>query len=153
MTFEAWAWLPALIALCVAAAWLDLTQRRIPNWLCGLTAFAGLTLATVLDGFSGLGSHALHTAVALLGGMALFALGGFGGGDAKFYAGVAAWFGLGDGVRLLLCVALGGLLLLIVWFGYRRIKGLPVRRTNDGPWDGLPYGVAIGVGAITAVVL
>jgi prepilin peptidase CpaA len=80
--------------------------------------------------------------------MALFATGGFGGGDAKFYAGVAAWFGLGHGAVLLLCVALTGLLLLIAWFCYRRIKGLPVRRTGGGPWDGMPYGVAIGVGAV-----
>ena len=152
MSFETWVPLAALIALCAAAAWLDLTQRRIPNWLCGVTAIAGLTLAVTLGGFAGLGSHALHMAVALLGGMALFALGGFGGGDAKFYAGVAAWFGLSEGLQLLVCVALSGLLLLIVWFVYRRAKGIPVRRTKEGPWDGLPYGIAIGGGAITAML-
>lgn len=151
MSFESWAPLAVLIALGTTAAWLDLTQRRIPNWLCGLTAVAGLAVALWFGGLGGLGSHALHMGVALLGGMALFALGGFGGGDAKFYAGVAAWFAFGEGVQLLLCVALSGLLLLIVWFGYRRIKGLPVRRTRDGPWDGLPYGVAIGIGAVTAM--
>lgn len=153
MTFETWAPLAALIALCVTAAWLDLTQRRIPNWLCGWTAIVGLTLAATLDGWGGLGSHALHAVVALLGGMALFAFGGFGGGDAKFYAGVAAWFGLGEGLQLLLCVALSGLLLLITWFSYRRFKGHPIRRTQDAPWDGLPYGVAIGVGAIAATLI
>lgn len=153
MSLEQWAPLAVLIGLCAVAAWLDLTQRRIPNWLCGLTAVAGLVAAAWLDGFGGLGSHALHMIVALLGGMALFALGGFGGGDAKFYAGVAAWFGFGEGLRLLLCVALSGLLLLIVWFVYRRIRGIPVRRAKDGPWDGLPYGIAIGGGAITAMLV
>lgn len=153
MTFATWGPLGALIVLCAIAAWLDLTQRRIPNWLCGVAALTGLALAAMLGGWNGLGSHALHMAVALLGGMALFAMGGFGGGDAKFYAGVAAWFAFADGVLLLLCVALSGLLLLIAWFVYRRLKGLPVRRTRDGPWDGLPYGVAIGAGAIAATLV
>lgn len=153
MSFESWAPLAVLIALSAAAAWLDLTQRRIPNWLCGLTAVAGLVVAAWLGGLGGLGSHALHMVVALLGGMALFALGGFGGGDAKFYAGIAAWFGLGHALLLLLCVALSGLMLLIVWFIYRRVKGIPLRRKKEGPWDGLPYGIAIASGAITAMFL
>lgn len=148
MNFESWVPLAALTGLCATAAWLDLTRRRIPNWLCGLTVIAGLAVAGVLGGVSGLGSHALHMMVALLGGMALFALGGLGGGDAKFYAGVAAWFGLGQGAQLLLSVALCGLLLLIVWFSYRRIRRMPVRRTKGAAIDGLPYGLAIGAGAI-----
>jgi prepilin peptidase CpaA len=149
------AWLPiaALTGLCASAAWLDLTQRRIPNWLCGLTAIAGLAAAGMLGGFGGMGSHALHMGLALLGGMGLFALGGFGGGDAKFYAGAASWFGLGQGLLLLICVALSGLLLLIAWVIYRRARGLPLRRTKGAPFDGLPYGVAIAAGAIAAALI
>lgn len=142
-----------LCVLCVLAAWLDLTQRRIPNWLCGLIALMGLVVAGIVGGFGALGSHALHMVLALLGGMGLFALGGFGGGDAKLYAGVAAWFGLGEALLLLLCVALGGLVLLIAWFGYRRARGLPVRRNRAGPFDGLPYGIAIAGGAVTAALI
>ncbi len=153
MNLEAWVPLAALTGLCVSAAWLDLTRRRIPNWLCGLTAIAGLAVAGMLGGFGGLGSHALHMIFALLGGMGLFALGGFGGGDAKFYAAAASWFGLGQSVLLLICVALSGLLLLIGWVGYRRVRGLPLRRTKDAPFDGLPYGVAIAAGAIAASLI
>lgn len=150
MNPAAWAPIAALTGLCVTAAWLDLTRRRIPNWLCGLTAIAGLAVAVALGGFAGLGSHALHMTLALIGGMALFALGGFGGGDAKFYAGAASWFGLGQGPLLLLCVALSGLLLLIGWFIYRRARRIPLRRTSQDPMDSLPYGIAIAAGAIAA---
>lgn len=159
MTPETAVPLALLAALCLTAAWLDLTQRRIPNWLCGVTALAGLALAVALGGqsdlgrFGELGSHVLHMAVALLGGMALFAMGGFGGGDAKFYAGVATWFGLGQAVVLLLSVALSGLVLLTGWFTYRRLNGIPLRRTQQGPFDSLPYGVAIGLGAIVAMAV
>lgn len=153
MILPDWAPLAALAILCAAAAWLDLTQRRIPNWLCGLTAVAGLAAAILLGDLGDLGSHALHMVLALVGGMGLFALGGFGGGDAKFYAGVATWFGLGQALLLLLSVALSGLLLLIGWFIYRRLRGIPVRRTRNGPFDGLPYGIAIAGGAIAAMVV
>ena len=153
MSLPAWAPLAALALHCAAAAWLDLTQRRIPNWLCGLTAVAGLGLVVLTGSLADLGSHAGHMVLALLVGMGLFALGGFGGGDAKFYAGVAAWFALGKALPLLLSVALSGLLLLIVWFIYRRLRGIPVQRTRNGPFDGLPYGVAIAGGALVAMVM
>lgn len=153
MSPEEWAPLAGLIGLCTVGAWFDLTQRRISNLLCGVIAVGGLAVAVVQGGVGGLGGHALHMVLALLGGMALFALGGFGGGDAKFYAGVAAWFGLGQAVQLLLCVALAGLSLLIVWFSYRRARKLPVRKTQGGPFEGLPYGVAIAGGAIAAALL
>lgn len=153
MNLLAWTPLAALAVICAAAAWLDLTQRRIPNSLCGVTALAGLAFAAATGGWAGLGSHAAHMVIALMGGMALFALGGFGGGDAKFYAGVAAWFGLAQALLLLLSVALSGLVLLIGWFLYRRAKGIPLRPSKQGPFDGLPYGIAIAGGALAAMVV
>ena len=153
MSLPVWAPLTVFAVFCAVAAWLDLTQRRIPNWLCGLTALGGLAVVAASGGLGDLGSHALHMVLALLGGVALFALGGFGGGDAKFYASAAAWFGLGQALLLLLCVALAGLILLIGWFVYRRLRGIPIRRSNHGPFDGLPYGVAIAGGAIAAMVV
>lgn len=143
-----------LILCCLVAAWLDVTQRRIPNWLCAITALAGLIAAAVLaPSWWTVGSHALHMGVALLGGMALFAMGIFGGGDAKFYAAVAAWFPLGMAVLLLIDVALCGLVLLVLWFTWRRLRGLPIRKPQGTSFDGLPYGLAIGAGAVTTVLL
>lgn len=153
MIVAPWAPLAVLGVLCVAAIALDLAQRRIPNWLCLATAISGLALAFLNGDLALVGSHALHMIIALAAGMALFAVGGFGGGDAKFYAGVASWFALKQGVMLLVCVALSGLLLLIVWFIARRARGIPIRRIQESPADGLPYGVAIGLGAILAATL
>lgn len=149
--FALWAPLALLVALCGAAIWFDLTERRIPNWLCAAAAVSGLGVALIQGSLGDLGSHVLHMAIALVAGMALFATGGFGGGDAKFYAGIAGWFGLDRAIELLLCVSLSGLLLLIVWFGYRRARRIPIRRVQEDAFDGLPYGVAIGLGAILAV--
>ncbi|HEX7750942.1 MAG TPA: prepilin peptidase [Novosphingobium sp.] len=137
-----------LVAACLAAGWGDLSVRRIPNWLCAATAIAGLGFAFLAGGWPALGAHAAHAALALVIGMGLFAVGAFGGGDAKFYAAVAAWFALGEAAVLLMAVALCGLVLLLVWFTYRRAAGKPVRRTGGDPADSLPYGLAIGGGAM-----
>ena len=150
MAMMQWGALVLLAAICATAVWFDVVRRRLPNWLSALTAVTGLTI-TAFQGDLGLfGGHVLHLVIAFIGGMLLFALGGFGGGDAKFYTGVAAWFALDEAILLLLSVTLSGLALLIVWFVYRRAKGIPVRRTMDSAFDGLPYGVAIATGAIIA---
>ena len=144
----------AVLALaCLFAAWLDVRHRRIPNGLCAATAVAGLLGGYFLGGTSGLLSNALHCLAALVGGMVLFKLGVFGGGDAKFYAAVAAWFALAKGILLLVAVTLSGVALLIVWFTYRRVAGLPIGRKAGSGFDGLPYGIAIGAGALITATL
>jgi prepilin peptidase CpaA len=154
MSVQAFAAISALVVLCMIAGWLDLRERRIPNWLCGVTAIAGLLSGVLLgDGLSGLGSHALHLVLALAGGMILFSFGVFGGGDAKFYAAAAAWFPLSKAMLLLMMVALIGLALLIVWFTCRRVRGFPVRKLKGTGFDGLPYGIAIGTGAVAALII
>lgn len=139
-----------LIAAGVVASWGDLFQRRIPNWLCAVTAIAGLALGLVIGGLPLLGWQTLHAAIALMAGMLLFRIGLVGGGDAKFYAAVAAWFPLAVAPRLLMSVALSGLALLVVWFVYRRAMGKPISRAGNNPGDKLPYGIAIAIGAVVA---
>lgn len=142
--------LAAIAVIAGLGAYLDIRWRRLPNWLC-LTALAGgLALAFAYAGLQGLSTNALHSVVTLVAGMALFALGTIGAGDAKFYAGMAAWFPLHVAPFLALSVALAGLVLLVSWFSARRIIAAP--RTagaprDDGPFAKLPFGVAIGVGA------
>lgn len=152
-SIASWVPLIVLIALCCTAAWLDAMQRRLPNWLCALTAVAGLAAALVLAGPSEAGWHALHLLVALIGGLALFSIRIFGAGDAKYYAAVASWFALSEAVKLLLLVSLSGVVLLIVWFIYRRARGIPIRSKTNSLSDSLPYGLAIGAGAILTALL
>lgn len=141
-----------LIALGLIAAIMDLRFRRIPNWLCGLLAGLGLATAAWLGGLDALFMHGLHLVAALALGMGLFALRVFGGGDAKFYAAVAAWSPIGMWGKLALCISMSGLALLVVWFCYRRMTGKKIRPKNPSPHDSLPYGIAIAAGAIALVV-
>jgi prepilin peptidase CpaA len=143
----------ALVVSAALAGWNDVRHRRIPNWLCTVTALAGLGFAVWLSGFPAAWSNGLHFLIALVAGMLLFRMGVFGGGDAKYYAAVAAWFSLGHAVMLLLAVTLSGLVLLVVWFSARRLAGIPVRRKLTGGMDALPYGIAIGAGAAITAAL
>lgn len=140
-----------LIVLGLTACWLDWRHRRIPNWLCGILALAGLVVAAVTGGVTPLLLHAAHAFAALLVGMVLFRLGVFGGGDAKFYAAVAAWFPLALGARLAAYVGLAGLGVLIIWFISRRLTGKKIRPSNPTIHDELPYGFAITFGAFAAL--
>ena len=139
----------ALLALMAAGAWLDVMQRRLPNWLCLAVVIAGCVATTMLGGLSGLVSAAIHLAIALVAGMGLFRLGMIGGGDAKFYAATASWFGLAEALRLLMSVSIlgrfPGMLIL-----FNRLSGVMNREKAQGDFAKLPYGVAIAAGALVA---
>lgn len=145
-------WADVLGVACLAAAGMDIGLRRIPNWLCAATLIAGAGYAAHTGGLSGLGLHSAHAAIALAIGMGLFAAGAIGGGDAKFYAAIAMWFTLGDALRLVMTISLAGLVTVLVWIITRRLLGRPWRKGNGDPFASFPYGVAIGIGAITGFV-
>ena len=80
--------------------------------------------------------------------MALFALCVIGAGDAKFYAGLAAWFALTEGLRLFVAVAMTGAVVLLVWAAIRRLRGERVFTRDAQPENGVPFGVAIASGTL-----
>jgi prepilin peptidase CpaA len=144
--------LPALLA---AAAAFDLASFTIPNLL-------SLALALAF-GFFALAAHfspavfSLHLlagAIALVLGFALFARGYVGGGDAKFFAAVALWLGLGDLLGYTLVASLLGGLLTLALLALRQLP-LPARLARHD-WilklheksSGIPYGVALAAGAL-----
>ena len=138
----------SLLALCaLMGAWLDVASRRLPNWLCLLTALAGLAVAFAQDGTGILPSHAGHSAIALVVGMILFRIGWIGGGDAKFYAACAAWFPLGSALYLLGAVSLAGLAVVTLWLTYRQVTRARLRK-GDGAFAMVPYGLAVAIGAV-----
>jgi prepilin peptidase CpaA len=136
-------------ALALLGAFLDLRSRRIPNVLSVALAISGISATWLIGGAAAAGSAFLHLLIALVIGMVLYALKMWGGGDAKFYAGTAAWFTLDDLPRLFLSISLAGLVLLTVWFGSRRLarRGAPSDRGGE-----LPYGVAIAAGGLVILV-
>lgn len=144
----------ALVLIGLVASYLDLFRRVLPNWLSGVAFLAGLAGTLVEGGAAMAGSALLHAFIVLLVGMGLFAAKVIGGGDAKFYAGVAAWFPLGQALFLFVSVALAGLLLIPIWLVVRQLRkpagGLAER--NDA-FSKLPYGVAISLGACVAFAM
>lgn len=136
-----------LLLIGLTASWLDVRYRKLPNWLCALTAVLGLSFAAMDGGLAALGDHSLHMIIALAAGILFFRFRFIGGGDAKFYAGAAAWFGLSQGLGLLLSVAISGGLLFLAWYFWRRITGKRVKVKNPADEDKFPYGVAIAAGA------
>lgn len=143
----------ALLALFVtlagAGAYCDVRFRTIPNALNALAAIAGLCAVWLGQGTGPALWAAAHLALALLLGMLAFAARLWGGGDAKFYAALAAWFPLHDFPRLIIAISLAGFVLLLIWFVGRRLRGGDAAR---GPKAQLPYGVAIAAGGIVTMV-
>lgn len=141
----------ALLSLLVAyAAWSDIRCRKIPNLLAITTAVTGLLCGWIGGSVTDLGWQFAHFAAALALGMALFAAGWWGGGDGKFYAGVAAWVPLQEFPKLAVSIALSGLVLVLVLFFIGRATRK--KGTTSGTLGDLPYGVAIGAGALLTVL-
>lgn len=91
-----------------AAAYFDISKRRIPNAVTATTALLGLGIQLWDNGFlaalSGLGAGAVTVAVLYR----VWSGGGIGGGDVKLAAAVAIWVGLGRIVGYALATAVAG---------------------------------------------
>jgi len=140
----------AALALFLAAAFQDVTTRRIPNILVAALAVVGLLrIAAELAAGGGWGAAAtdLGLAAAVLAfGAALFHFGLFGGGDVKLLAAGTLFVGLAGAWPFFAgTAAAGGLLALgfVVWIA-------SVGR--DAPRPSLPYGVAIAAGGALGVL-
>lgn len=130
-------------------SWTDVRERRLPNWLSGLTLVAGLTVSFALGGAEGLMASALHFALALAMGIVLTALGMVGAGDAKYYAAMAGFFSWRDAAALTGFIGIGGLVLLVAWFSYRQLARARYGAANTAQGQ-LPFGVAIALGSVLA---
>lgn len=157
-----------LVAVLALAAWFDMSEKRIPNWITA----GGLVGSLVLRGI--IGPEALWAGVAggALGlslGLLLFAAGAMGAGDGKFLTTVGSFLGFAAFLRCLpLIGAFGGLLALVesarqrtliptllrfreLLFYFVTFGRLGERRTLSTPGAvTVPYGVAVAAGAVMA---
>ncbi|MGC1270094.1 MAG: prepilin peptidase [Croceibacterium sp.] len=140
-----------LLAWAAIGGWLDVAQRRLPNWLCLATWISGVAVLALTSGFPVVWWGLAHSVVALVVGMVLFRFGWIGGGDAKFYAACAAWFPLQQGFTLLMLVSAAGLALVAGWIVTRRARS--GQKAARGDFAKVPYGLAIALGAIAAKVI
>ncbi|WP_442958001.1 A24 family peptidase [Phenylobacterium sp.] len=146
-------------ALLIVAALRDAVSYTIPNWISLglLAAFPPAALAIGLP-LPTIGLHAGLGVLALVAGMAMFALRWLGGGDAKLFAAAALWLGWSAAASFLLvtCIAGGALALSLlairsVWLRPLVSSGPSWLNRLAEPGENVPYGVAICVGALAAL--
>jgi prepilin peptidase CpaA len=149
-------------ALLLAAAIYDLGTYLIPNVISGALVLLFLVYLGVAwvsgdpVGWRLVGLHFAAGAVALGLGMGLFALHWIGGGDAKIFASSCLWLGPVCAIEYTLTAAMFGGVLTVVLLLLRRF---PVPRFLARPWilnladpkAGVPYGVALALGAIAVL--
>jgi prepilin peptidase CpaA len=145
-------------ALVITAALRDVTSYTIPNWI-SLALIAGFVPAALAMGLPlpALGLHLGVGALGLIAGMAMFALGWIGGGDAKLFAGAALWLGWPAVATYGVATGLAGgglaLTLLMLRSGYLRpyvVTGPAWFSRLAEPGENVPYGLAIAIGALAA---
>ncbi|MGD0889151.1 MAG: A24 family peptidase [Acidobacteriaceae bacterium] len=86
----------------------DVRERRIPNYVTGTAAVAGLMLHAIFGGWRGLGDSALAGVIA--GGIFLifYLAGGMGAGDVKLMAAVGCFAGLHELALVVISTAIAG---------------------------------------------
>lgn len=147
------------LALVLSAAFSDAVTFTIPNWI-SLALLALFPVAGLAAGLS-LPTLGLHLALgfgALIVGAGMFAMRWVGGGDAKLIAAVLLWLGLPAMPQFLIATAMTGgslaiTLLMLRSVHFRALVALGPRWVNRlaDSNEGIPYGVAIAVGALFAI--
>ncbi len=143
-------------AALIGAALRDATSYTIPNWLSAALAIAFFPTAWAI-GLSPaiVGQSAALGCAALAGGVAMFAAGWIGGGDAKLLAAASVWLGLPAIAPFLVFTALAGGALACALMV---LRGAPLPVARGPAWvsrllkpkGDVPYGVAIAIGALAA---
>ena len=157
-----------MIALSTAA-FLDLTQRRIPNWLTVTTTLLGV-LAAGLDGKPMLKASLLGFAFGLGVGILLWLLGAIKAGDAKLIAAAGSIMGfpwvINELIWTFIAAAALGILVLLkkrelrvrakrIW---DHLKGMLLQRKLEqykiasGAEHEMPFAVAVLCGTVLALI-
>ena len=162
-------WNAFVLAFAACAAISDAAWRKIPRSLMVLGAIAGLAFHMICGGFW---SALLAAAAGFLAGLLLFAMGAIGGGDVKLIAAVGALLGwtqwlaameiavFAAGAMALIQAYRRGLLgellanirRLLYWRTRHGIEPHPSIRTGAAGALQAPFGVAVAVGVLFAVV-
>ncbi|MGN6314851.1 prepilin peptidase [Trinickia sp.] len=135
----------------------DLRRRRLPNAI--VAAFAALYVAHAwLSGATPIAFelHLVTGVAALVLAAALFGFGWLGGGDAKLFGAVFLWSGPAHAATVFFIVSLFGLMLALAQIAVGRMQrdaAPPGALAWLAPSHGVPYGLALAVGAIAAVWL
>ncbi len=147
-----WAVAIALSGVLAWAAISDIRRRKIPNWT--VLAVLGLFPPWALCSEGPWAIWALAAGlIALVASFILYATGVVGAGDSKLFAGVALFAGMGHLIQLAVITALAGGVIAAISLAARPNRAM-VMLTMRGKGDfgpGIPYGVAIAIGAAVVV--
>jgi prepilin peptidase CpaA len=141
--------------LMIAAAICDIATLTIPNRLSLALLLLFVPAALVAHLSAGaIGWHTLIGVIALGFGILAFALRWMGGGDSKFFAATALWFGPQDILSFAVTVSIVGGMLAVLLMSFRRIP-LPALLARQD-WiqklwtegTGVPYALAFAGGAL-----
>lgn len=169
-----------VIGASLVAAVADVRIRRIPNALTFPLLVAGLVCAIWIGGLPALGDAIVGCVLLALPYVLLFLFAHGGAGDAKLMAAIGAWLGVAQGLIVLFCVAIAGMVLALVkaiaqkrfkrtlintfiffynflgsmvsyLMGFRPKQHAAQQADPDPTSDsGIPYGVAIFTGVCVA---
>ncbi|MCI0734602.1 MAG: A24 family peptidase [Methylococcaceae bacterium] len=154
-----------LIILLIYASLTDVSQRKIPNWLCGFIFIAGMIANSFLVTPTGFYNSLAGFVAGFLPFLLLHRLTGLGAGDVKLMASVGATVGFRPSLNILYCSFLASSLFaigfVVVRFAVNRFDRRPAR--PPGPPSALgstartlaeyPFPMAPGIAAATAYVL
>ncbi len=142
--------------LVVFAACSDMSRLIIPNWV-SIALVAIFPIAALLAGapLMTIGLHLVFGFGVLAIGFVLFQFNVIGGGDAKLLAAVSVWTGLTAFVPFIAWTAVaGGVMALALLTARQLIPAGTYPAFVDHllkKQNGIPYGVAIMVGALVAI--
>ena len=145
MSAAAWLLIPAL-PVGVWAAWSDLARMTIPNRAVLALALAFAALGPLVLPLPDYGARWLQAGVVLLAGVALYAAGMLGAGDAKFAAAMAAFVAPADAALFLYWLSA---VLVVAFALHRGLRAVPAVRAAAPGWQSwerreFPLGLALG---------
>jgi len=145
------------LGLVLFAAGSDIASMLIPNWVSIALALT-FPIAAFAVGlpWTQVGAHALIGLLVFIAGFILFSVGVLGGGDVKVISGVAVWTGAAALSPFAFWTsAAGGVLALVILLARKRFTPADSRPAFFNrlltSTNGIPYAVAIAVGAIASL--
>lgn len=166
-----------VIGASLAAAAIDLSTRRIPNWLTFPVFLTGLSSGALRGGLEGLAESIGSAALLALPFIILFVFAGGGAGDAKLMGAIGAWLGFRAGLVTLGAVCTAGIVCAIAFALARRrlsvlatnlrglVQGFALVALSRGRlgdaavlvphperMQAFPYGLAIFLGVLSAAM-
>ena len=150
-------WLALVLAILLAAAAVeDAIRLRISNITVLLVIVSAIAAAVIVGPQFGLWKNLVVFVAVLVIGTPMFSAGILGGGDVKLLAAAGLWFDFTGALWMLVDVAIAGGVLALVVLALRAIgwsQKIRDRVVLLRPKGGIPYGIAIAVGALIAMTL